>query len=264
MTEQTAPAKPEGPPPGSLGSSDRGEYDYSRTGSELYPSAADSGNDALEAYEAWEEKSQRAENGMTNREAAALGRKWAPYAERLGTTVAAGADALMGTEYAFRNGSQEEKRKMLGGWVDDYQVQPEPVMAPEGAAMYDMDGNLTPAGQHMAQQQQQVQHYAGAVNAVQQFAEARTSDGQPMHPYFAAVYDDMTALARQDVQQGRQPQLADLYHRSVNARMAQAADVQRAKAASVSVAGSGGPAPGAGGRSDDIGDILDDLVPKGW
>lgn len=124
---------------------------------------------------------------------------------------------------------------------------------------------------------------ARAAEDVKAFAEAVDEQGKPAHPYFAEVYDDMTRLAQADMAAGLQPNLANLYERAtwahpeVRAKQLAAQqhaaeqqrkrkeqeDVQRAKKAGVSVSGAGSATREQ--PSDDLDDILEELVPQtGW
>ena len=114
------------------------------------------------------------------------------------------------------------------------------------------------------------------------FAGATDASGQPLHPHFAEVENEMRDLAHVDRAKGLQPDLGDLYSRAtrlnpvVSARIAEserrqamtqreAEDRQRvakAKAASGSISGAGGAGTRAGGS---IAEILDREVPDtGW
>ena len=116
------------------------------------------------------------------------------------------------------------------------------------------------AGQAQVAQQEQQRFEAQTQAAVQAFADALDASGQPKHPYFAEVEDEMRDLAAVDVAKGLQPELGDLYSKAirlnpvVSAKIAETyrrqamtqrdADdrerVSRAKAASGSISGAGG------------------------
>ena len=137
---------------------------------------------------------------------------------------------------------------------------------------------------HVAQQEQQrAEAQTQTEAAVLAFATATDASGQPKHPYFAEVADDMRDLAALDQAKGLQPDLGDLYSAAcrlnpdVSAKIADAgrreattqrdaeerARITKAKAASGSISGAGGgsapPAP------DSVLEILEHVVPDdGW
>ena len=115
------------------------------------------------------------------------------------------------------------------------------------------------------------------------FADALDASGQPQHPYFAEVTDDMRDLAHLDQAKGLQPSLGELYSKAirlnpvVSAKVAESERRQdatqrdvderdriaRAKAASGSISGAGG------GSRDPVGgtiaEIVDRATPEtGW
>ncbi len=115
------------------------------------------------------------------------------------------------------------------------------------------------------------------------FADALDASGQPQHPYFAEVTNDMRDLAHVDKAKGLQPSLGDLYSKAirlnpvVSAKVAEAerrqATTQRdvdereriakAKAANGSISGAGGGSRDPVGGS--IAEIVERATPEtGW
>ena len=115
------------------------------------------------------------------------------------------------------------------------------------------------------------------------FADALDASGQPKHPYFAEVADEMRDLAAVDVSKGLQPSLDDLYSAAcrlnpvVSAKVAETARreataqrdedergrIARARAASGSISGAGG------GSRDPVGGTIAEIVERatpetGW
>ena len=129
-------------------------------------------------------------------------------------------------------------------------------------------------------QQNAYQQQVGGIEAqVQQFAEAKDESGNPAHPYFGEVYEDMVGLAQQRPGVGldqlydaaiwgnpgvRAKVLAAQNHTADQERKRKDAEaVAKAKRGGVSVSGAGTTVPN--GASDDIDDILNELVPTtGW
>lgn len=198
----------------------------------------------------------RAENGIAEGERAPMG-KWLKYnADYVGTTVRDGLESLVGTASALRNGSQQEKRAMLGHLIDEYQVSPEPTT--EAAPPYDETGDadfgqpLTP----ILDQQQ-------ANEAVSDFVAQNPAAGDP------AIQQAMILVAEDMQSKGHTPHLPTMLHQAIQGdprfnegvrRSQEQDDVARAKAASVQVSGGGSTAPK--GTTDDIGDILDQMIPR--
>ena len=109
------------------------------------------------------------------------------------------------------------------------------------------------------------------------------ASGQPKHPYFAEVADEMRDLAAVSVSKGVQPELGDLYSKAIRLNpdvSAKVADIDRrqdatqrdadererispsAKAASGSISGAGGGGATEGGS---VAEILERAVPEtGW
>lgn len=58
------------------------------------------------------------------------------------------------------------------------------------------------------------QQAAAAGQQIDAFADQKDDKGQPLHPYFDDVIQDMMQLAQLDKSQGKQPQIDDLYERA--------------------------------------------------
>ena len=65
------------------------------------------------------------------------------------------------------------------------------------------------------QQAQQQQQFNSTRSEIDQFAAQTAADGSPAHPHFDEVLDDMVAMAGAEMQQGRKPDLQNLYERAV-------------------------------------------------
>ena len=199
----------------------------------------------------------RAENGISEGERAPLG-KWLKYnADYAGTTVRDGLTNLVDTASVLRNGSQAEKRAMLGHVIDEHQISPEPTAeaAPQYGATGDPDMGL-PSRPILDPQQ--------ANDAVAEFVQANPVAADPN------IQQAMIAVAEDMQRKGHAPHLGTMFSVAVQGdprfnegvrRAQQDDEVARAKAASVQVTG-GGNSTGAAGKSSDVGDILDELIPR--
>ena len=81
----------------------------------------------------------RAENGIAGGERETMGKLLKTNAYYAGTTVRDGLTSLVATASALRNGSQQEKRQMLGHLIDEHQISPEPTT--EAAPQLDATGD---------------------------------------------------------------------------------------------------------------------------
>lgn len=126
---------------------------------------------------------------------------------------------------------------------------------------------LTAIEQFLNQQQQQtqVQRFTQTRQTIEQFAEEKDAKGNPTHPHFDDVVDDIIRLANVERAAGREPNLQNLYETAVWANpttrekqlAAQTQQAQqkaqteaRAKAAKARNAGSSvSGAPGPGGQA---------------
>ena len=155
--------------------------------------------------------------------------KWQPYLDKVGATPELAFESLITAEYRLRTGTPEQKREALAKVAQDYGI---PLGGPEteqsgGEEDYlqqdilkvvqplqEQVDQLTQGVQTQSQAAQQAQT-AQAAEYIQSFREAKTEAGQPAHPYFDEVYQDMTVFAQADQAGGKLPELPDLYERAV-------------------------------------------------
>ena len=208
--------------------------------------------DAVEsAFNDWDTQ----EHGISE----ASRREWGPQlkqvADHEGTDVRNGINALVASHINKRYGSPEIKRQALGADIDAYQINPMPTAeaAPQPDAVSDTGGG----GQAFLNEEQ-------AAMGIQDFVAQNplAADGE--------IQERMISVAADMRTQGFAPSLSVMFQHAVaqdpryseQARETADADqVARARAASVQVTG-GGRSTGAGGQSSDVGDILDELVPR--
>lgn len=217
----------------------------------------DSGMSVEDAATSAYDDHDRAENGIAEGEREPM-EKWLKYnADYAGTTVRDGLVNLVDTASVLRNGSQAEKRAMLGHVIDEHQISPEPTAeaAPQYVATGDPDMGL-PSRPILDPQQ--------ANDAVADFVQANPVAGDP------AIQQAMIEVAEDMQRKGHAPHLGTMISVAVQAdprfnervkRDQEDAQVEKAKAASVQVSG-GGNSTSAAGKSADVGDILDELVPR--
>ena len=207
---------------------------------------------ATSAYDDYD----RGENGIAEGEREPMGKWLKSNADHVGTTVRDGLVNLVDTATVLRNGSQDQKRQMLGHLIDNHNVRPEPTA--EAAPQYDATGDPD-----MAQPLRPILDQAQANEAVSDFVQANPVASDP------SIQQAMISVAEDMVRQGHTPHLPTMLEHAVNgdprysqaAAQAKEADhLKRAKAASVGVSG-GGNTASAAGKSSDVGDILDELVP---
>ena len=199
----------------------------------------------------------RSQNGIAEGERETMGKWLKSNADHVGTTVRDGLVNLVDTATVLRNGSQDQKRQMLGHLIDNHNVRPEPTA--EAAPQYDATGDPD-----MAQPLRPILDQQQANAAVSDFVQSNPVAGDP------SIQAAMISVAEDMVRQGHTPHLPTMLQHAVQgdprysqaAAQAQEADqVARAKAANVQVSG-GGKSTGAAGQSSDVGDILDELVPR--
>ena len=174
------------------------------------------------------EKSQSLEAGYTEKfkEVAVLKRAmepWNGYFQQIGATPELAFTHLIAAEYALRTGTPAQKREALLKIAQDYDIDLEQADGGEGEEEFSnpavkalqeeltsLRGLVTSQVQTQAAGQQAV-----AESDIQTFAEEKTEAGQPAHPHFNEVMEDMVMLARLEASQGRKPNLKNLYERAI-------------------------------------------------
>ena len=196
----------------------------------------------------------RAHNGIAEGERENVGRYLKHHADAVGVSVVDGLTSLIEPAVTLRHGSMHDKRALLGHIVDNYGIQDVPtVQAPPvefGPPATGADGQA-PANE------------AEAEATVAQFiSENPVAQDEQIQDFMIHVVQDMRS-------QGYQPDLARAFeiavanhpHYSAQAQGARQADeVARSKAAAVQVSGSGSSA--ANQTSDDVADIINEIVPS--
>ena len=213
----------------------------------------------------------------------------APYMAEVGLTDPAqqahAISKLVGFERTLRTGTTEEKLGVVNMILTEY-----------GLVQGDGNGGFVPVGGeaqggspgpapvdpqvqhqinalHQGQAQQAAantaQHEARNAQIVQSFRTQTGPDGQPLHPHFGAVEQDMVRLAQGEIMSGRpNPDLNKLYaeaclinpgvaHLTQQAAKAEskardAEKVKRAKAANGSITGYGVGEPAPGSSMDEV------------
>ena len=204
------------------------------------------------AYDDWD----RSQHGIAEGERQGVGGWLKNHADHAGTTVRAGLENLVQTAAVLRNGDQATKREMLGFLVDNYDVRAVPG---DDAPPPQFDEFGDPVGQ--PQQPQTEDQFTATVNS---FVEANpVCKDEAIAQSMINVAADMKAKGfKPDLQTMLHHALANDPRHSEQARQAEEnAHVARARAAGGQISGGGSVAP-RGGGSDDVGDILDELVPR--
>ena len=218
----------------------------------------------------------------------------ADYIRSLGATPEQAFDVLVSAERSLRMGTPEQKQAALLKLAADYQIPlpsgtQQPASAPAQAAQPQThwDPTVTALQQELAtikqavtsRQQADVLAEQNRILAdIQAFETAKTETGQPAHPYFAEVTNDIALLAQAERQAGRVPQLKDLYDKAIWANPTtrqklvaeQAAaeakkreDEAKAKAAQAAKAGksiNGAPRGGANQSSVPAGSLREEIT----
>ena len=199
--------------------------------------------------------SERAVDGIAQGERQKVGRWLKGHADAVGTDVVTGVNSLLQPAIALRHGTMETKRQVVAKLIDDYGVAPEsgpavdefgdPIQHPQGDPHANEVGAFMQGNPLFAND---AQLQASMVNISQEMA-AR------------GEHFDMEALALEAA--SRDPRFAQemVSMKQRSARANEDDNVQKAKAANVQVSGAGSSQPS--GASDDAGDILDEIVPKG-
>lgn len=184
-----------------------------------------------EAQEWLLEKSKSLEKGYDEkfREVAALKKAaepWDNYLRSVGATPEQAFGYLMNAEYQLRNGTADQKRQLLHKFASDYGIeltQAETAAAEESEALdptikalRDELGQVKNVLNQQSQAQTQAQQSA-MLAEIETFSKQTTEAGEPAHPFFDDVLEEITARARFDLAQGRKPDLAKLYDAAVYA-----------------------------------------------
>ena len=209
--------------------------------------------DAAEsAFDDWDEQ----QHGISESARTVWGPELKKVADHEGTNVRDGINTLVSSHINKRYGTPDIKRQALGADIDAYQINPMPTVEAEPQA-FDHGNPVAETGQVFENEGQ-------AQAAIEDFVAANPVAADP------TIQDLMVDVAQDMRRQGYQPRLdAVLHHAMQNdprfseqARQAHDADqVARARAADVQVSG-GARSTGAGVQSSDVGDILDELVPR--
>ena len=191
---------------------------------------------------------QTATDGIAEGDRVKIGQNLKYHADSAGVSVVDGLDALLQPAITLRHGSQQDKRALMGHFVDEYAVQDVPMAAQAAPAEYGPAEGAT-----AAENRTTVENFIAA-NPIA--ADAQIQEGM------THVLGDM---ARQGFQPdlGRALQIAIDHHPhySQQAQQAQqAGQVAEARAAAVQVSGSGTSSPNQ--TSDDLADIISELTPS--
>ena len=212
---------------------------------------------ASSAYDDWD----RGAHGIAEGEHREMGMCLKSHADSAGVTVRDGLNSLLVPAIALRHGNMADRRKVIDGLIDDYDVHAVP------------EAEAAPA---RVEYEQPIATEEQGAAAIELFTQANPIAGDPQ--VLAAMVD----VAADIRSQGRQPSLQEVYAHAVSAdprfapqvRQAlagqteqrreaeyrrQAADperVARAKQGSVQVSGGGRSAPSSYSPSDDIDDII--------
>ena len=204
---------------------------------------------ATSAYDDWD----RGQNGIAEGEREPMGKWLKDHADAAGTDVKTGLGALVETAAVLRNGSQEDKRGMLGHLADTYAITPMPsAEAPTQA--HDEFGDPVEQAPFATE--------AESTEVVRNFIETNPAAGDPQ------IQDAMLQVAEMMRNQGYAPRLETMFQAAIDAdprfsrsaRQTQEADhLERARTADVQVTGGGSVSPSRS-QSDDVGDILNELI----
>lgn len=202
--------------------------------------------------------------------------KWQPYLDKLGATPEQAVEALFAAEYTLRTGTEAQKKEAFLKLGRDYGISLEQPKA-NGAAQEDfltadiqkavqpLQEELGTLRQTIQQRDQKAQQSQADQSAkqIEEFRNAKTEAGQPAHPYFDEVLDDMLDKAQAMHSRGLTPDLQKLYDDAIwvnpmvraklqaaqqhaaklQEKREQKEKVKKAKAANVSVTGESSAAP---------------------
>ena len=209
--------------------------------------------------------------------------EWQPYLDQTSQSAPQVFKDLMATEYSLRTGTQEQKLGVIDQLMRAYGVAlPQALPEPDpGGADGSADPEMLNLRQQLGQtngelqafknemqngaqeraatdQRSQVEAYTREIEV---FAEAKSDGGKLLHPHFEEVRQEMGRQSASQLEQGKQPLLADLYDSAiwtvpsvrekllakqrheadVELRAAGEEKVRKAKATSVQVDGGGSP-----------------------
>lgn len=151
-----------------------------------------------------------------------------PYLVSLGMTPEYAFATLLNAERTLRTGDAKQRAMAIAALAQQYSVDLGQIAgAPAGQAPH-QEEFVDPQVQHLRGeleamkmrehsrlQHEQASRYRSTVEQITAFAEAKDGSGNPAHPFFDQVKDDMARLAAVDQAQGRTPELASLYERAV-------------------------------------------------
>ena len=202
---------------------------------------------ATSAFNDWDEQT----HGISEASRTEWGPELKKVADHEGTNVRDGINTLVSSHINKRYGSPEIKRQALGADIDAYQINPMPTA---DAAPQAVD-HVNPEADTGA---------VPSMDDIQGFIQANPIADD------AAIHASMIEVAADMRRQGYAPDLSTMLNHAIKndpryneqARQAHDADqVARAKAGSVQISG-GGNSTSAASQSADVGDILDELVPR--
>ena len=208
--------------------------------------------------------------------------EWQPYLDQTSQSAPQVFKTLMATEYSLRTGTQEQKLGVIDQLMRAYGVALPQALTDPGVADGSADPEMLSLRQQLGEtngelqafkaqmhngaqeraatdQQSQVEAYTREIEV---FAEAKGDGGKLLHPHFEEVRIEMGRQSATQLEEGKQPALADLYDSAIWAvpsvrekliakqrheadvelRAAGEEKVRKAKATSVQVDGGGSPA----------------------
>lgn len=138
-----------------------------------------------------------------------------PYAQTFamqGMTPVQGISQLLAYQQALTENPQETLMQLAQAYGVDLQqaFENQPYVDPQVQTLQQKLESLEQQQAQAAQSQQQRQHEA-IVEQIAQFASAADESGNPKHPHFESVYDDIVTL----MQMGRASSLEDAYAKAV-------------------------------------------------
>ena len=165
-------------------------------------------------------------------EMAKVAQAWNPYLTQRGLQPHIAFDALLQAEWKLRHGTASERKAHLQYLAKHYDI-PLDEQAPAEQEYVDptvktvqdqlaalraqVEQSNQSARQQMEswQRRQQENQYNGIVSQIDSFASEADQAGQPAHPYFEEVADEMAALVQAERAAGRKPDLKALYEKAV-------------------------------------------------
>ena len=202
-----------------------------------------------DAYDSW----GRDAHGISEAEREPMGKWLQGHANHIGLSVKDGLASVIQPAAVLHNGSQQQKRELLGTMIDEFDIRTIPTAE---AARYDEFGDPA-GGAPMQGSGQTIRSEEQAAPVVQAFVAANPAAQD------AAVQERMIEVAQDMQRQGYQPDLGTMLYHALSSQQAQDAEtVARAKAADVQVSGGGRSGPSGGSQSDDISDVLNEITPR--